>query len=65
MDEMRRGSEHPPSEKLDRSKDHLDGIEDLEPEQRQADAVKGGDGSPDMRKAGRDQQEFIKITLTD
>jgi hypothetical protein len=52
MDQMRRGTEHPPSEKHDPSSDELDSIDDLEPEAREAGAVKGGDGSPDIRKAG-------------
>jgi hypothetical protein len=42
MDKMRRGSEHPPSEKIDPSKNELDGIDDLEPEEPEADGVKGG-----------------------
>jgi hypothetical protein len=54
MDQMRRATEHPPSENLDPSRYELEDIEDLAPEAREADAVKGGDGGIDidLRKSG-------------
>lgn len=42
MDQIHGGSEQPPSEKLDSSTDQPVGIDDLEPEVREADDVKGG-----------------------
>lgn len=52
MNETGHGSEHPLGEKLDRSRIQLDGIDDLEPQAREADDVRGGDGTVDLRKSG-------------